>query len=157
MAPIHDAYLDSGTDIRLTVGRFIIACSVIAVNFPGNFSFLFYMAAIAEISEGKGNLPCLADMRFFSIVLCSMSHCLYNRQGAVFAGGLSSLTSRSYALASCSFALWYSSVWWTLSIILFWTVNNLRHNRGVTVYTVERLCNILDCTPNDILEFIADE
>lgn len=36
------------------------------------------------------------------------------------------------------------------------TINNLRHNRGVTVYTLERLCIILNCTPNDILEFIPD-
>ena len=36
MAPTHDAYLDNGTDIGLTVGRFIIACSIIAVNFCGN-------------------------------------------------------------------------------------------------------------------------
>lgn len=36
------------------------------------------------------------------------------------------------------------------------TINNLKHNRGITVYTLERLCNILDCKPNDILEFIPD-
>ena len=33
------------------------------------------------------------------------------------------------------------------------TVNNLKHNRGITVYTLERLCDILHCTPNDIIEF----
>ena len=33
------------------------------------------------------------------------------------------------------------------------TINNLKHNRGITVYTLEKLCKILDCTPNDILEF----
>ena len=32
---------DSGTDLGLTVGRLIIACSIIAVNFPGKFDFLF--------------------------------------------------------------------------------------------------------------------
>ena len=37
------------------------------------------------------------------------------------------------------------------------TINNLRHNRGLTVYTLERLCDVLGCTPNDILEFIPDE
>ena len=37
------------------------------------------------------------------------------------------------------------------------TINNLKHNRGITVYTLERLCNILDCKPNDILEFIPDK
>ena len=34
------------------------------------------------------------------------------------------------------------------------TVNNLKHNKGITVYTLERLCEILHCTPNDIIEFI---
>ena len=33
------------------------------------------------------------------------------------------------------------------------TINNLKHNKGITVYTLERLCEILDCTPNDIIEF----
>jgi len=36
------------------------------------------------------------------------------------------------------------------------TINNLKHNRGITVYTLERLCMVLNCTPNDILEFIPD-
>lgn len=36
------------------------------------------------------------------------------------------------------------------------TVNNLKHNRGITTYTLEKLCYILSCTPNDILEFIND-
>lgn len=34
------------------------------------------------------------------------------------------------------------------------TINNLKHNKGITVYTLERLCEILNCTPNDVLEFI---
>lgn len=37
------------------------------------------------------------------------------------------------------------------------TINNLKHNRGITVYTLERLCSILDCKPNDILEFVPDK
>lgn len=37
------------------------------------------------------------------------------------------------------------------------TINNLKHNRGITVYTMERLCEILNCTPNDIVEFICGE
>lgn len=36
------------------------------------------------------------------------------------------------------------------------TINNLKHNRGITVFTVEKLCNILDCTPNDIFTFIKE-
>ncbi len=34
------------------------------------------------------------------------------------------------------------------------TITNLKHNCGITVYTLEKLCKILDCTPNDILKFI---
>ena len=37
------------------------------------------------------------------------------------------------------------------------TINNLKHNRGITVYTMERLCEILNCTPHDIVEFIRGE
>ena len=37
------------------------------------------------------------------------------------------------------------------------TINNLKHNKGITVYTLERLCTILNCTPNDVLEFIPDQ
>ena len=33
------------------------------------------------------------------------------------------------------------------------TINNLKHNKGITVYTLEHLCEILDCTPNDVIEF----
>lgn len=33
------------------------------------------------------------------------------------------------------------------------TINNLKHNKSITMYTLESLCNILDCTPNDIVEF----
>lgn len=31
------------------------------------------------------------------------------------------------------------------------TLDSLRQNRSVTVKTIETLCLILDCTPNDIL------
>lgn len=34
------------------------------------------------------------------------------------------------------------------------TINNLKHDRGITVDTLEKLCKILDCTPNDIITFI---
>lgn len=34
------------------------------------------------------------------------------------------------------------------------TINNLKHNKGITVYTLERLCEILECTPNDVIEFV---
>lgn len=34
------------------------------------------------------------------------------------------------------------------------TVNNLKHNKGISTFTLEKLCTILDCTANDILEFV---
>lgn len=36
------------------------------------------------------------------------------------------------------------------------TLDNLRKNESITVYTLHKLCLILDCTPNDILEVIPD-
>lgn len=33
------------------------------------------------------------------------------------------------------------------------TINNLKHNKSITIYTLEKLCRILKCTPNDILQF----
>lgn len=33
------------------------------------------------------------------------------------------------------------------------TLDSLRKNKNITLLTVEKLCKILDCTPNDILEF----
>ncbi len=34
------------------------------------------------------------------------------------------------------------------------TINNLKHNKGITVDTLEKLCRVLQCTPNDIIMFI---
>ena len=34
------------------------------------------------------------------------------------------------------------------------TINNLKHNKGITVDTLEKLCRILQCTPNDVIKFI---
>lgn len=36
------------------------------------------------------------------------------------------------------------------------TVYNLKHNKSITMYTLERLCQILDCTPNEIVSFTKD-
>lgn len=30
----------------------------------------------------------------------------------------------------------------------------LRKNKNITLLTVEKLCNVLDCKPNDIVKFI---
>ena len=32
------------------------------------------------------------------------------------------------------------------------TIYNLKHEKNITTATIENLCNILDCTPNDILK-----
>lgn len=37
------------------------------------------------------------------------------------------------------------------------TVNNLKHNKGITIYTLEKLCKVLECKPNDILSFDYSE
>ena len=65
---------------------------------------VFCMSVIAEISEGKENPSCLADMRFFPIVLCSMLHCKKFVKALFLLGG-KPLISRSYALVS-SFLLY---------------------------------------------------
>ena len=36
------------------------------------------------------------------------------------------------------------------------TINNLKHNKGITVDTLEKLCHILNCTPNDIISFTKE-
>lgn len=36
------------------------------------------------------------------------------------------------------------------------TINNLKHNKGITVDTLEKLCTILNCTPNEVVEFIKE-
>lgn len=33
------------------------------------------------------------------------------------------------------------------------TINNLKHNRSITMITLERLCKILNCSPNDVVTF----
>lgn len=33
------------------------------------------------------------------------------------------------------------------------TIYNLKHNKNITTATLEILCNILECTPNEILVF----
>ena len=34
------------------------------------------------------------------------------------------------------------------------TLSSLKQNKGVTINTIETLCSILDCTPNEVFEFI---
>ena len=33
------------------------------------------------------------------------------------------------------------------------TMDQLRHNRNITALTMDKICRILNCTPNDILAF----
>lgn len=33
------------------------------------------------------------------------------------------------------------------------TLDGLKHGRNITLLTLEKLCVILECTPNDIIEF----
>lgn len=34
-----------------------------------------------------------------------------------------------------------------------YTITNLRRNKSITMNTLERLCSVLGCTPNDVVEF----
>ena len=34
------------------------------------------------------------------------------------------------------------------------TLDGLKHNKNITLLTLERLCKYLDCTPNEIVRFI---
>lgn len=33
------------------------------------------------------------------------------------------------------------------------TINNLKHNKSITMDTLEKLCAILECNPNDVVRF----
>lgn len=37
------------------------------------------------------------------------------------------------------------------------TINNLKHNKSITMFTLEKLCKILNALPSDIVEFIDTE
>ncbi len=37
------------------------------------------------------------------------------------------------------------------------TVNNLKHNKSITMYTLERLCQILHCQAEQIVLFIPEQ
>ena len=36
------------------------------------------------------------------------------------------------------------------------TVQNLKKNKNINMYTLEKLCTILDCTPDRVVKFIPD-
>ena len=37
-----------------------------------------------------------------------------------------------------------------------YTITNLRRNKSITMLTLEKLCNVLNCTPNDVVEFVEE-
>lgn len=37
------------------------------------------------------------------------------------------------------------------------TIHNLKHNKSITLYTVEKLCSILDCQAESIVLFLPDK
>lgn len=37
------------------------------------------------------------------------------------------------------------------------TISNLKHNKSITIYTLEKLCRVLQCTPNDVIRFTEEE
>lgn len=37
------------------------------------------------------------------------------------------------------------------------TLDSLKKNKNITLLTLERLCNALDCTPNDIVAFHKEQ
>ena len=36
------------------------------------------------------------------------------------------------------------------------TIHNLKHNKSITLYTMEKLCQILNCQAESIVEFTKD-
>ena len=37
------------------------------------------------------------------------------------------------------------------------TINNLKHNRSITMFTMEKLCLILGCQADGIVRFVPDQ
>ena len=37
-----------------------------------------------------------------------------------------------------------------------YTITNLKRNKSITMHTLEKLCAVLHCTPNDVVEFVED-
>ena len=36
------------------------------------------------------------------------------------------------------------------------TLDALKHGRNITLLTLEKLCRVLDCTPNDVVRFVEE-
>lgn len=37
------------------------------------------------------------------------------------------------------------------------TIYNLKHNKSITMYTLGRLCKVLNCTPDEVIRFEYDD
>lgn len=37
------------------------------------------------------------------------------------------------------------------------TLDALKKNKNITLLTLERICKALDCTPNDVVEYVENE
>lgn len=37
------------------------------------------------------------------------------------------------------------------------TIHNLKHNQSITMFTMEKLCRILDCQAEGIVKFVFDD
>ena len=35
-----------------------------------------------------------------------------------------------------------------------YTITNLKRNKSITMNTLEKLCSVLNCTPNDVVKFL---
>lgn len=38
-----------------------------------------------------------------------------------------------------------------------YTITSLKHNKSITMHTLQKLCMILECTPNDVVQFDGRE
>jgi len=36
------------------------------------------------------------------------------------------------------------------------TLDAIKHNHNITLLTLEKLCRALDCTPNDVIQFLEE-
>ena len=36
-------------------------------------------------------------------------------------------------------------------------IDNLKHNRSITMTTLNDICNKIGCNPNDVIEYVEDE
>lgn len=37
------------------------------------------------------------------------------------------------------------------------TIHSLKHNKSITMHTLEKLCKTLGCTADDVVEFLDDQ